>query len=55
MRVVCIRCRRNARLDTVLNEIHCDGCPVEAVQGRLLSGKPGKNRGAAAQGVSGLH
>ena len=54
MRVVCIRCKRTELLSRVLNEIGCGGCPVEAVQGRLLSDKRGENRRATAQGIPGL-
>jgi hypothetical protein len=36
MRVVCIRCGQRERLDRVINEIGCKGCPAGEVQGRLL-------------------
>jgi hypothetical protein len=34
--VVCIRCGQRERLHKVLREIGCNGCPVEAAQGKLL-------------------
>jgi len=48
MWVVCIKCGQHERLDKVLNEIGCDGCPVEAIQGRLLSEEPAENTGPRA-------
>ena len=37
--VVCVRCGRNERLDRVLREIGCNGCPAEAVQKSLFEGE----------------
>lgn len=37
MRVVCIKCGQRELLSKVLNEIGCDGCPVEGVQGNLIN------------------
>jgi len=38
MMVVCVRCEQRIPLSEVLDEIGCDGCPVDGVQEDLFDG-----------------
>lgn len=39
MVVVCVRCGKRMPLSEVVDEVGCNGCPVEGVQEGLFDGK----------------
>jgi len=50
MMVVCVRCGDRKPLSEVLDEVGCDGCPVEGVQEGLFGNQDrGENTRAAEE------
>ena len=45
MMVVCVRCGKRIPFSEVIDEVGCNGCPVEGVQEGLFD-DPGENTGA---------